>query len=415
MSEGSEASSSKRHAAACGPDCLGALPDDLLLDVLSFLPSPYAVRTCVLARRWRNLWKGVPALRISPATAEGFHGLSALNRFVNHMLFIRDRVPLRVAELNSFHGNDFDVAVQYLELWVRYSLSCRVAKLCVASDDEVERWLLPKGLITSEHLTYLELTRVKTEHDLDFSSCRSLVDLKMEFSGIYCDRITSTSLKRLSISECRFLGDVRTQISVPNLTSLLLDDCTQRTPLLQSMPLLVEAIVVLPNCADYCRNGYEVGDCGDESCWGCSNCNYGENICVVLQGLSSCTNLQLAATSKHFIFRKDLMGCPVFSNLKTLLLDEWCITANFDALICFLQHSPVLEKLTLEFPKIHNKLVEMGASYDLKKQPLVLKDLTVEVNIHEGDEEIHKVFDVLSSYGLPPEEIMIKQYPNIGI
>ncbi|CAL4992335.1 unnamed protein product [Urochloa decumbens] len=363
MSEGSEAAGSKRHAAACGADRLGALPDDLLLDVLSFLPSPYAVRTCVLARRWRNLWKGVPALRITPATAEGFHGPSALNGFVNYMLLLRDRVPLRVAELNSFHGNDFDAAVQYLELWVRYSLSCRVAKLCVASDDEVERWLLPKGLITSEHLRYLELTWVTTEHDLDFSSCRSLVDLKMEFSSIYCDRITSPSLKRLSISECRFLGDVRTQISVPNLTSLLLDDCTQRTPLLESMPLLVDAIVVLPNCSDYCRNGYEVGDCGDESCWGCSNCNYGENICVVLQGLSSCTNLQLAATSKH----------------------------------------------------IHKKLVEMGASYDLEKQPLVLKDLTVEVNFHEGDEEIHKVLDVLSSYGLPPEKIIIKQYPKIGI
>ncbi|CAL4980472.1 unnamed protein product [Urochloa decumbens] len=415
MSEGSEAAGSKRHAAAYGVDRLGGLPDDLLLDILSFLPSPDAVRTCVLARRWRNLWKGVPALRISPDTAEGFHSPSALNGFVNHMLLLRDRVPLRTAELNSFHGNDFDASVQYLELWVRYSLSCRVAELCVANDDDVERWLLPKGLIISRHLRSLELARIMTEHDLDFSSCRSLVDLKIEFSGIYCERITSPSLKHLSISECRFLGDVRTQISVPNLISLLLDDCTGRTPLLESMPLLVDAIVVLPNCSDYCRNGYEVGDCGDESCWGCSNCNYGENICVVLQGLSSCTNLQLAATSKHFIFRKDLMGCPVFSNLETLLLNEWCITANLDALICFLQHSPVLEKLTLEFPEIHENLVEMGVSYDLKRQPLVLKDLTVEVNFHEGDEEIHKVLDVLSSYGLPPEKIIIKQYPKIGI
>ncbi|CAO2149374.1 unnamed protein product [Urochloa humidicola] len=81
MSEGSEAVRSKRHAAAGGADRLGALPDELLLDVLSFLPSPYAVRTCVLAHRWRNLWKGVPALRITPTDASRFWGPSALNGF----------------------------------------------------------------------------------------------------------------------------------------------------------------------------------------------------------------------------------------------------------------------------------------------------------------------------------------------
>jgi len=57
----------------------------------------------------------------------------------------------------------------------------------------------------------------------------------------------------------------------------------------------------------------------------------------------------------QFIFRKDLTRCPVFSKLKTLLLNEWCITSNLGALICFLQHSPVLEKLIIQFehPEVH--------------------------------------------------------------
>jgi hypothetical protein len=57
----------------------------------------------------------------------------------------------------------------------------------------------------------------------------------------------------------------------------------------------------------------------------------------------------------------------------------------------------------------HGNLVEMGASYDLRKQPLALKDLS-EVQFDEGDERVLKVLDVLCSYGLPPEKIKI-QYP----
>jgi hypothetical protein len=50
----------------------------------------------------------------------------------------------------------------------------------------------------------------------------------------------------------------------------------------------------------------------------------------------------------QFIFRKDLKRCPTFSMLKTLLLNEWCVAADFGALACFLQHTPVLEKLVLQ-------------------------------------------------------------------
>jgi hypothetical protein len=40
--------------------------------------------------------------------------------------------------------------------------------------------------------------------------------------------------------------------------------------------------------------------------------------------------------------------CPTFSNLKTLSLGEWCLAADFDALIFLLQHSPNIEKLFLQ-------------------------------------------------------------------
>jgi len=48
------------------------------------------------------------------------------------------------------------------------------------------------------------------------------------------------------------------------------------------------------------------------------------------------------------ILTRELKRCPSFSNLKTLSLGEWCIDAEFDALVFLLQHSPNLEKLFLE-------------------------------------------------------------------
>lgn len=49
------------------------------------------------------------------------------------------------------------------------------------------------------------------------------------------------------------------------------------------------------------------------------------------------------------------MWCPTFSKLKTLVLNDWCMKANLGAgaLMCFLQHTPVLEKLTIQLCQVY--------------------------------------------------------------
>uniref|UniRef100_A0ACD5YCI0 Uncharacterized protein n=1 Tax=Avena sativa TaxID=4498 RepID=A0ACD5YCI0_AVESA len=76
----------KKAAVPDGEDRLSALPEDVLLLLLSFLPSLDAVQTCVLATRWRNLWKSVPSLRISSVYSPDF---------VNSLFRYRDRTPLQ--------------------------------------------------------------------------------------------------------------------------------------------------------------------------------------------------------------------------------------------------------------------------------------------------------------------------------
>jgi hypothetical protein len=61
----------------------------------------------------------------------------------------------------------------------------------------------------------------------------------------------------------------------------------------------------------------------------------------------SLLNTPLSAIWK-VVLSRELERCPTFRNLKTLSLGEWCMAADFDALIFLLQHSPNIERLFLQ-------------------------------------------------------------------
>ncbi|KAL6905435.1 hypothetical protein ACP4OV_003036 [Aristida adscensionis] len=44
---------------------INALPDELLLHAISYLDVRELVQTCVLSRRWRDLWRSVSRIRAS--------------------------------------------------------------------------------------------------------------------------------------------------------------------------------------------------------------------------------------------------------------------------------------------------------------------------------------------------------------
>jgi hypothetical protein len=74
-----------------GGGLLSSLPEGILHHVLYFLPPHEAVRTSVLSRFWRDLWRSMTALRISD---DGRWSSAAdFNSFVNNLLLFRDRSP----------------------------------------------------------------------------------------------------------------------------------------------------------------------------------------------------------------------------------------------------------------------------------------------------------------------------------
>ncbi|KAL6626293.1 hypothetical protein ACP70R_030019 [Stipagrostis hirtigluma subsp. patula] len=396
-------------AVAAG-DRLSALPDDVLHHLLSFLPAQEAVRTCVLARRWRALWRSATGLLIACGADEPAACVKELREFVDHLLLLRGGSPLDTCELWLFEFEDDDMP--RMNLWIRHILMCKVQVLSLNIhrygpyyDDP---WLqLDELPLVSQHLRRLELSSLQLNDSfVDFSYCPALEILEFrdcDFVNAY--RISSQSLKCLSFNdECYFDPSCRTRIYAPNLVSLWLEVGYTRTPLLERMPSLVDAVVKLDDSEYDCCDKAISGDCKYEKCSSCYGAKGDTNNCVLLQGLSKAQSLALISDVEIFIFRRDLKRCPIFSNLKTLLLNEyWCVPADLSALLCILEHSPVLEKLTLQLfcKESKGKVKIKGSPEPTQRSASICEHLKmVEVKCKMVDERVLNVLKFLSKLNI---------------
>ncbi|KAF7088234.1 hypothetical protein CFC21_091364 [Triticum aestivum] len=401
MPPGSEGENAPLMSAT---DRIGALPDHMLHHLLSFLPAQAAVRTCVLARRWRHLWKYTTGLRIVGLGDEGPVHVHDLQKFVDHLLILRERTDLNTVEIKL--DNFLEEDQPYVNLWTRFAMNCKVRALTLHIRDNQYLYIDNLPLV-SRHLRTLDLHGVALQKSfLDFASCPELEDMRMDTCLISVNKISSRSLKHLSITGCRSDLDCRIHVSTPGLVSLELDASDGLTPFLENMALLETAFVYLDDdCEDVCLNYVSGVFCGanNDTCKNCvpigTNCS---SNCVLLGGISSAKHLKLISETGKFIFSRDLKHCPTFTKLKTLLLnDYWCEAPDMDPLSCILKNSPVLEKLTLElFPKGQTPKVQMKGSYCCMQRPSAISEhlKIVEVKCDVVNKRIAKVLKFLCAF-----------------
>ncbi|KAL6658206.1 hypothetical protein ACP70R_003792 [Stipagrostis hirtigluma subsp. patula] len=392
-----------------GGDRISALPDDVLRHALGFLPVREAVRTSVLAPRWRHLWRSLPRLRITDVGSPW--SLEKLSPLVDRLLLHRDpglAIDQCEFDLGASEEEDLMEVTDAVGRWIRHALLLQTRVLRLSSPEE--SIVLPDQRLVSQYLRVLRLSGVELFYDaLDFSSCSVLEDLQITSSDISAYNIRSPSLTRLTLVNCTFLGpSTRTRIAAPRLVWLKLEYCDCITPLLESMPSLENASIRL-GCdgEDHCEEGCSAHYCG--RCMNCHDDGVCIDGCVLLGGLSNVTNLKFRASFGMFTFKMDLPRCPTFHKLKTLCLTDWCFVPDLCALLGFLRHTPNLEKLTLQLcqnekcAKIIKDTNSLEWSFSLSQLKIV------EVKCVKIDGRVRSTLKILSKIGICLEQFNIQK------
>ncbi|KAF7011027.1 hypothetical protein CFC21_025382 [Triticum aestivum] len=369
---------------ASGADRISALPEDILHHVLRLLPAHEVVRTCLLARHWRGVWRSVPTLRFTGA--KGWGSADMFAQFVDHLLHLRyegDGPPLDSCDFD-FDSDGFMLLPAkewHASTWLWKALPrVRALRLRLRIVDEQEALPLSYMHLFSQHLTRLELVGVSFNNSVaDFSGCPALVELSMDTCDVFMKQLLSPSLKHLRIARCYISDRYRILISLRALWCL--------------------TSIVLINAL---RIGLIVVVLGEEI--------FVMVVIIIMEILDM--GLIMTATTASFskVYQKpqtwscqlillwDLKWCPTFTKLKTLLLNDWCLAADHNALICFLQHSPILEKLTLQLSEGPSYVTEAEGIYKPLGQSVASNCLKiVEIECANVDKKVSILFALVSA------------------
>ncbi|KAL6641561.1 hypothetical protein ACP70R_019742 [Stipagrostis hirtigluma subsp. patula] len=380
-----------------GAGCrIDALPDDALLRVLSHLDAREAVRTCVLSRRWRHLWRSVPRIN---ASWEEFEGMADTDEerdalfkgFVNRFLVLRNPVALDEFRLRyNLPDDSSDVSADSADanLWVRHALQCNARSVEVSIRDR--RLWLDHSVFASECLlTSLELSHVILGPGFFRSlqrGCTKLERLILHDCAIDDIEIASQTLKVLVIdADCFFTYGGRAFISSPSLIHLdFYGDC--KVPSLNNMESLVTASVSVSS------SDIPVDD-----------------IHQFLMSLSGVKNLEFYYEGDMLKMDKDMQWCPKFNNLTILTLGEWCVYADFYGLTVFLQNSPNLVKLSLELEQGRiSDHTSPGFTGELEERSFTCEHLRiVEIACSKGDPVRSSLEKFLHENGISSDRVNI--------
>ncbi|XP_037485717.1 MEIOTIC F-BOX protein MOF-like isoform X1 [Triticum dicoccoides] len=415
------ASSGGGHAVAFAGDRLSDLPDGLLHAVMSFLPAPQVVRTSVLSRRWRDLWRSTPCISIEERDFEITTGSGAggdlderqerwrkFEDFTTNLLLFHNNV----ASLDKFRlyagtGRACALRLRDLDRWVRRGIKYRpqVIEIIISLRPRIQ---FPHMGASSCRLKRLHLNGFYLDNqfaELLCFGCPVLEDLVLRSCDNGFQEIKSSTLKKLVVDSCGNLSGDPVVIVAPHVAYLQLGisyGCYSNGVSIYETASLVKASIHLLCLGEAFNLKHQQRLLG--------------NLCNV-------PNLQLSGFHAMAMLVEESIKFPIFANLQTLsleqcLLDKCELDTKLDALGSFVQNAPCLEKLTLQccmFPVESEKegqLVRKNIILQRHDQNTFLcpKLKVIEV-VYEEDHD-HQLVELLWGIGrrLPNANIVLNNY-----
>jgi len=207
-------------------DRLSDLSDCVILHILSFLDVKCVVQTCILSKRWNNLWKHLPTLILN---SSHFMSIISFNNFVSSILSLRNAsTPLRALDFER-HGI---VEPCLLQRIFKYAFSHHVQELSISISCDIQDF--PTCFFSCHTLTSLTLVLVHptTIKNMLFPSSLNFPALATLSLGGFIFRVGDDGfaepfsafrcLNSLIIRYCRVLNGQNLCISSATLANLTL-------------------------------------------------------------------------------------------------------------------------------------------------------------------------------------------------
>ncbi|KAK3121405.1 hypothetical protein QOZ80_8BG0652420 [Eleusine coracana subsp. coracana] len=417
-------------------DRLSALPDALLHHILSFLKAWDVVRTCVLSRRWRDLWASAPCVDVR--VGEYREPPEDFAKFVYRLLLARDLLaPVDTLRLRSPGEEDDSFEHDDVSMWIRSAIKRKV-RVIQLNGHLHEYAKLNHMDFVSCHLKILKLSYAELDDQFIrglFSRCPSLEELDLKRCTVGACEIVSASLRTLTMVKCSVMLDdtllscefekYQEEDEFPQTSDE--DDDNNSGHFKRSGKYAAAS----DDSDDFMTDDYGYpddyhdhysSDIKDDYDYG-SDINSDTETYEYSKIANAYVNRQFVNSddvcdgskgghSGEVILRRESISCPTFSNLKTLALGEWCIStgADFDILVLFLQHSPNLEKLFLQLEMNFDIQKALERSTKLKGGSFACKYLKiVKIRCTKDDPRVHMLAQLLTSNGVPLEKIFVRQ------
>ncbi|KAJ1695484.1 hypothetical protein LUZ63_012182 [Rhynchospora breviuscula] len=234
----------KRTVSYMGPDRLSDLPDVLLIKILSSLKAREVAQTCILSKRWQDLWASVPCLHFD--NAEFSRKLSAkscerFKNFVSSFLLSFDDTNNLDLFLLSCHGHTYfcDDITEAVRMWITQAVKYK-PKTLKLEFSYCMYLTLPGSLYICDSLQELSLS---LKHCLDvthkvvylpklkrlnlcflyiggkcikniLNGCPMLESLSVESSLLITKDVCFANMKHLSMIDCRELNVLSSCVNV---------------------------------------------------------------------------------------------------------------------------------------------------------------------------------------------------------